>query len=176
MHLAQAMIWGSLITQAISTASVLVCRPVAFQVSVTAQNTKFAYPPDPNNETAILAFFANSTANAPDGTQTVGGTYTIHGTYCAPLAGARNALQILVHGTTYNKTYWTGFGIAETYDYPGYASSQGYHTLAIDRLGHGDNTQHPDPVNYLQAPLHLAVIHQIITSVRAKSSILGTSR
>jgi pimeloyl-ACP methyl ester carboxylesterase len=149
------------------------CSPVTFQVDATAENTKFIAAPDPNNETAILAFFSNATANGADGTQTAGGHFTIHGTYCSPALPCRNVLQILIHGTTYNKTYWTGFNLGKTYDYPAFANAHGYHTLALDRLGHGDNIQHPDPIIYVQAPLHLEIIHQIITSIRTGHSSLN---
>jgi pimeloyl-ACP methyl ester carboxylesterase len=146
------------------------CTPVSFLISAATQNVVFLSPPDPNNQTAIIEFFysglANGTGPAIKGTTTVSGNYIIDGTYCCPTSGPPKALEILVHGISYNKSIWSGLGINSTYNWQLYAASQGYSTLAIDRLGHGSDPQHPDPLNVVQGRLDIEIIHQLIHTVR----------
>lgn len=47
-------------------------------------------------------------------------------------------------------------------------ATQGYPTLAIDRLGCG-NSSHPDPILVVQTPAEVEVIHQIILKARART-------
>ncbi|KAH8899975.1 alpha/beta-hydrolase [Thozetella sp. PMI_491] len=128
------------------------CSPVSFKLHAEAENVN---PPT-------------------NGTVFVGGSFNINGIFCSPRGpNPRGVLEILVHGLTYNKSYWDGFGTAKTYDWPLFATSRGYHTLAIDRLGHGESTEHLDGVEGLQLPLHLELIHQLISSVRHGPNPLG---
>ncbi|KAK3936674.1 Alpha/Beta hydrolase protein [Diplogelasinospora grovesii] len=157
------------------------CKPVSFSVSATAQNAVFMYPPNPANESDILGFihsaYLNSTGPLLNGTTTITGNYTVNGLFCAPVKNPRNALQVLVHGITYNKTMWEGLGLGADYNWHGYAQLQGYHTLAIDRLSHGDDTQDLDPITTVQGPLQLEIIHQLIQAIRntGANNALGQS-
>ncbi|KAK4110127.1 hypothetical protein N656DRAFT_714602 [Canariomyces notabilis] len=113
------------------------------------------------------------TGNIPatNGTTTVSDTFTIKGTYCAPHdVKARDTLEVFVHGAMYNKSIWAGMGFHGPYDWHKYANSRGYATLALDRLGHGDNPQHPDPLSVVQAQMHVEILHQIIRAARTASS------
>lgn len=177
MHLFKmlSLAWSiPLATAATAIASLPLCFPVSFQISATAQNIVFLSPPNPNNETAVLDFFyvglANGTGPAVKGTTPVSGTFTIDGTYCYPSSRKNaNALEILVHGISYNKSIWSGLGMSNTYNWQTYASSQGYATLAIDRIGHGTNPQRLNPLNVVQGWLHVQVIHQLINTIRTKA-------
>ncbi|KAM7213396.1 Alpha/Beta hydrolase protein [Rhypophila decipiens] len=146
------------------------CSSVTFYVSAAIDNAALSLPPDPNNGTQIVEFIERATSgqDVTNGTQSVSGNYSINAIYCRPAGAtpARDALQILVHGYTYNSTMWSGLGFGEQYDWQAYAMSQGYHTLAIDRVGHGTNPRHPDPLNEVQGPLHVETIHQLITAIR----------
>ena len=150
---------------------------MSFSVTAKAENTRFADPPDPDNSTAILDWLAaqgGPNGPATNGTISVGGTFRIDGTYCRPVSlKAINVLQLLVHGATYDKSYWSGFGVSAKYDWPLFAAQRGYSTLAIDRLGHGANLQHPDAVEWLQMPLHIEIVHEIISSIQQGNSPLG---
>ncbi|KAK0716800.1 hypothetical protein B0T26DRAFT_871458 [Lasiosphaeria miniovina] len=150
------------------------CSNVQFIVSATAQNVKFVSPPDPKNATAILAFLgqALSTGVPTNGTQTVSGDWIINGVYCKPTVTTRpggGVLQFLVHGSLYDKSFWSGVGQGALYDYQAFANLAGYHTLAIDRLGHGSNPQRPDPVDVVQPSLSIEIIHQIIAAIRGNT-------
>ncbi|KAK3392909.1 hypothetical protein B0H63DRAFT_3093 [Podospora didyma] len=150
------------------------CSDVSFKVSTTSQNVKFAFPPDPNNETQILEFNRRSltlTGNPQNGTQLISGTFNIDGVYCRPPpTGVRarddDVLEILVHGITYNKSLWSGLGLGARYDWHAGANARGYHTLAIDRLTHGTNPQHPEPLDVVQGQLHVEIVHEIIMAIR----------
>jgi hypothetical protein len=104
-----------------------------------------------------------------NGTHAVTGTYTISGHYCLPPSGVtfRGVLQVLVHGDTYNKTYYSGLGQGAEYDYETYATSQGYATLALDTLGHGDNPQRPNPLLIVEGPMQMEVTRSIILAAKA---------
>lgn len=100
-----------------------------------------------------------------------GGTYDISAKYCEPeIADSRSeTIQVLVHGATYTKTYWSGLGLpedeAEQYSWIDYASKKGYPTLSIDLLGTGGSS-HPDPNFEVQDNLEAEVIHEIILKLR----------
>jgi pimeloyl-ACP methyl ester carboxylesterase len=165
----------------LATASTSVCSDVSFQISATSQNIDFLSPPDPNNATAIVDFFyvglTNGTGPAVKGTNSVSGNFTINGVYCRPSNGCdTDVLEVLVHGISYNKSIWSGLGLSNTYNWQSYASSKGYSTLAIDRLGHGTNPQRPDPLNVIQGYMHIEIIHQLINAIRTNSkNSLGRS-
>jgi pimeloyl-ACP methyl ester carboxylesterase len=54
----------------------------------------------------------------------------------------------------------------EKYDWVEYATQQGYPVLAIDNLGAGAS-QKADPITEVQQPLQQAIVHKIITMLRA---------
>lgn len=53
----------------------------------------------------------------------------------------------------------------DEYSWISHALSQGYSTLAIDRLGNG-NSSRPDPLNVVQGPLQLSVMREVIRLLR----------
>ncbi|RKU47927.1 hypothetical protein DL546_009352 [Coniochaeta pulveracea] len=107
----------------------------------------------------------------PRGNRTDGGTYAINGLFCKPIFIRNEAvLEILVHGITYNKTMWSGLGFGDYYNWHSFASLQGYYTLAIDRLGHGTNPQHPDPLTIVEGALQEEIVQQLIKRVRSSPS------
>jgi pimeloyl-ACP methyl ester carboxylesterase len=147
------------------------CSSLQLAVPAKATNVVYANPPDPNNATAIKQFFLASlmdpTGSYISGTKVVSGIYKIKATFCQPPKNtpARGALQLLVHGMSYNKDTWSGLGISTTYSWQDAAARAGYHTLAIDRLGHGENPA-LDPFSVVQGPLQVEIIHNIIGLVR----------
>jgi pimeloyl-ACP methyl ester carboxylesterase len=81
-------------------------------------------------------------------------------------------VQLLVHGATKNKFYWSALGPVgegyeeERYSWVDFACSRGHHTVAIDRLGVGDSS-HPDP-NFVRLPLEADITSQIIQQLRKR--------
>ena len=148
------------------------CSPVVFTVTFESENVVFGNPPDPNNATAIKEFFNTSLTEGPNivGTQPTSQTVEISGRYCSPPVGVKQigVLQLLVHGITYTKDLWSGFGLSDEYDWEHFATSKGYHTLAIDRLGHGQSTK-PEPLAVTQGPAHVSVLHELIQQIRSGS-------
>jgi len=152
------------------------CRDVIFQLRVAADNIRFANPPDPGNDTAVLNFLKNRppSGQPTNGTATVTGTFSLAAIYCSPPPDVHETgiLQLLSHGSTYNKSYWTGFGIHRVNNWPLFAADRGYHTLAVDRLGHGLSKPFPDPVASVQVGLHVALVRAILSSLRQPNNPL----
>lgn len=67
---------------------------------------------------------------------------TIAGTLCRPAGRAPRVVQVLVHGSTYDRRYWDWPGHDGRYSYVRAMRRAGYATLAIDRLGSGASS-HP---------------------------------
>ncbi|KAK4140159.1 putative cardiolipin-specific deacylase, mitochondrial [Dichotomopilus funicola] len=150
------------------------CADVTFNVPITnSQNVAFASPPDPNDTAAIVGFMRdvwNGNKPASTGAFPVSDTFIIKGTYCVPKGSQTpKGLEVLVHGITYNKTMWAGQGF-EKYNWHAAATARGYASLALDRLGHGDNPQRPDPLNVVQPQLQIDIMHEIFEAIRDVAS------
>ncbi len=172
MHRPQLALALALSSAAVVTAQN--CSTVAFEIPATAQNAVFTSPPDPTNETAVIQFMIAAFAGNPpetNGTATISDTFTIMGTYCTPSnqTASKDVLEILVHGVTYGKNYWAGLGFADEFNWHLAANARGYSTLALDRLGHGENPQRPDPLTVVQPQLQVEILHQILAAVRTQS-------
>ncbi|KAL1968457.1 hypothetical protein VTN77DRAFT_1986 [Rasamsonia byssochlamydoides] len=109
-------------------------------------------------------------------------TYNISATYCPPTAAVvhrARSIQLLVHGATGNKLYWSalaqeGFGFQPSnYSWVDFARHQGYHTLAIDRLGCG-NSSHPNPTVVRVMP-DVNTVSQIVGILHSKERPLSLS-
>lgn len=152
------------------------CRSVQLNVRAGADNIHFTNPPDPNNATAIrqwlFSSLADPTGSYMNGTQPVSGTYSISATYCEPQRSGHHhrrhrALQVLVHGMTYNKEMWAGFGYSNAYNWHAYATRAGYHTLAVNRLGRGQLTGVlPDPITEVQSALQDKLTQELLIQLR----------
>ena len=112
--------------------------------------------------------------NAPS--RLVKRTYHGNGFWCPPGDGApylNGALQILVHGSSYTNEYWHSHawhtGSLE-YSWVDYARSQGYATLAIDRICNG-NATHPDPLLECQLSTTVEFLHAMIQQQRKDEKV-----
>ncbi|KAK3688028.1 Alpha/Beta hydrolase protein [Podospora appendiculata] len=116
----------------------------------------------------IHGAYTNNTGPLLNGTTTVEGDFTVHGIYCHPTKPRLNqtTLQILVHGASYDKSMWSGYGFGDDYNWHVKATARGYHTLAIDRLAHGDDKQYLDPFTVVQGTLDREILHQVINILR----------
>ncbi|KAI3319017.1 alpha/beta-hydrolase [Xylariaceae sp. AK1471] len=154
------------------------CHDVHFTFSTTAANRVANNPPrdlfsDPE---AINAFLGQPVAY-----QNVSGTFTLYGQVCRPLnkeaaASRTPKLQLLVHGSTYNHTYWSSLQDPSDSAYNELswihtATRLGYWTLAIDRLGQGRSSK-PDPVTVVQDPLQTQLLHLLARRIR-DDDVLG---
>ena len=103
--------------------------------------------------------------------------YSIFGELCATPGELRDGttVQLLVHGATYNHTYWDfpgTFTNPTTYSYARDAAAQGYPTFAIDQIGAGLSTK-PEPSTRLDINVAAFVDHQAIQGLK-DGSITGT--
>jgi pimeloyl-ACP methyl ester carboxylesterase len=97
---------------------------------------------------------------------------TVAGTLCVP-SGAR-VVQLLVHGATYNRSYWSFDLEPATYSYVAAANARGIATFAVDVVGTGAST-HPlsAEVNYATTVLQL---HDVVQWLRGHNGGPGFSR
>jgi len=98
-----------------------------------------------------------------------GSSGPVSGTLCSPPAA--RVLQILIHGFSYNSSYWDVPYEPGTYSYVRRATDAGYATLAVDRLGDGQSWHPPSVSVDLQS--NVDAIHQVVRAVRAGA--VGTS-
>lgn len=88
--------------------------------------------------------------------------YTLYGELC----GTGDTVQLLVHGATYNHTYWDWqYYQPEHYSYVQHATARGYATFNIDRLGAGYSDAPNGYFNGVDANAY--VIHQVVQALRA---------
>jgi pimeloyl-ACP methyl ester carboxylesterase len=74
-------------------------------------------------------------------------------------------IQLLVHGLTYDHTYWDFPYQPQTHAYVRAATAAGYATLAIDRIGAGQSDRPGNPA-VLTTGAAAYVLHQIVQSLR----------
>jgi pimeloyl-ACP methyl ester carboxylesterase len=94
-------------------------------------------------------------------------SYRVAGQLCRPHGDQAQVLELLIHGSTCNRTYWDFPYMPEHYSYVRHANRAGFATLAIDRLGSGAS-DHP-PAELVTVHATANAIHEIVTAVRAGS-------
>ena len=99
-------------------------------------------------------------------------TYQIAGELCRPRGRSEHGsqtLQILIHGASYNRSYWDFPYQNRRYSFVRHANAAGFATLAIDRLGSGSSDR---PVPEL-VTVHASAntVHQIVAAVRSGSHL-----
>lgn len=94
--------------------------------------------------------------------------YSVYGRFCAPESGRADTAQLLMHGLTYDHTYWDLPDPAggERYSYTAAANRAGMATLAIDRIGIGDSSRPPGLLVTVDANAFVA--HQVVKYLRDK--------
>lgn len=161
-----------------STGKQAICVNGIFPVSVSSTNTilNLAEPDSQFNVSEIFQelFQAGATIvqQAQGGNRLVQNTYGIGGNLCVPEDNTKlkavQTLEILTHGVGLEKSYWD---IAPGYSYVDAAAAAGYATFAYDRLGVGQS-DHPDPIQVVQAFIEVEVIHGLAQLFR-KGSVGG---
>ncbi|KAL8707005.1 MAG: hypothetical protein Q9201_000053 [Fulgogasparrea decipioides] len=142
------------------------------KVTATSTNFKINYN-QPRDQLAVTDFSvemlqANSDLmkRLVDGPNPVTGSWSIYSSLCLPAnpLAAKNVktVQVLTHGDTLSSSYWD---IAPGYSYVDAATAAGYATFSYDRLGVG-RSEHPDPIQTAQAPLHLEITHALVAMLR----------
>lgn len=174
---AASAIATALLLSPASAANPSQCQDIVLTVSATADNV--VVPPLPSNATtpaAVNDFLGTATANqALNQSQTESGTFNISARYCpalSPCGGQKEVIELLVHGGSYTKDYWSGGGFnnasfnGDPYSWIKYASERNYATLSIDELGNG-NSSHPDPAEAVQPLLETECIHSVVQQLKA---------
>jgi pimeloyl-ACP methyl ester carboxylesterase len=153
------------------------CTNVTVPVTISARNANFTLdtPVDNVQTRNFLLNYAsrpgyNISEQNIDGYTDISGTYNIAGTYCQPDEGAGKALQILVHGMAFDRSYWDWPTNNYNYSYVNAAIDRNYSTFALDRLGSGDSRPAGiDPLQEVQIPLQAAALNNITAQLRANT-------
>jgi len=99
-----------------------------------------------------------------------GGTknQTVVGQFCTPTtwASGPHQVDVLMHGGSYNKTYWDWPQQPELYSYVDKTLQAGRATFAYDRLGSGESSKPSGLALTIQS--HAFVLHSVIQSIRAQ--------
>lgn len=148
------------------------CITGLIKVTVTATNTKLLYSGPANElvatQTIVELLKVNPTIfnTANGGDRIINGAYDIFSKLCFPtdpsLANNVQTVQFLTHGATLGIGYWD---IAPGYSYVDAAAQAGYATFSYDLLGVG-KSDHPDPIQVVQANLHVEIAHTLIEFLR----------
>lgn len=91
--------------------------------------------------------------------------YTVYGDLCTRGTHTNKIVQLLLPGGTYNREYWDSSYQPWIYSYVDKATTFGYSTLNIDKVGSGASDKPPgDQVTHFA---HAYEAHQIIQELRA---------
>ena len=160
-------------TLSLSAGGTAICISGDVLVSATTHSNEKILVDSPTNQIAVTSLFLdyvqiNSTlqTSVNGGDSTISGTYKINAKLCYPRdwneATSSKTVQFLIHGIGFDKTYWD---FSEGYSYVDAAAAAGYPTFSYDRLGVGAS-DHPDPIQVVQAPLQLEIAHSLVQSLR----------
>ncbi|KAI4598374.1 hypothetical protein KJ359_002783 [Pestalotiopsis sp. 9143b] len=158
-----------------ATATARSCQNLTIPVAATTRNAVFdVRAPATNIEvTDFILDLAevgnNLTQKLLTGYTTINKTWDIAATYCEPDAGPGKALQVLVHGIGFDRSYWDFPADNYNYSYVNQALDAGYSTFAYDRPGIGQS-EHGDPVEEIQSFLEVAVLIELTSRLRAGSA------
>lgn len=98
--------------------------------------------------------------------------YNISGEMCTRGSVYGKTLQVLIHGASYDHTYWSEYPTPET-SYVNTITNAGYVVLNIDRLGAGVSDYPPDAFS-LSLHTHAWTVHQIVQQIHSGSMVLPT--
>jgi pimeloyl-ACP methyl ester carboxylesterase len=111
--------------------------------------------------------FPNGTAALPGGDQL--GAQHVYARMCTPDGVATRAVQVLVHGITYDHRYWNSADPADPgsdrYSWEAAAAHAGYATLSIDRIGNGRSSRPPSPAVNITS--NADVVRQVVRQLRS---------
>lgn len=89
----------------------------------------------------------------------------MHGQLCLPAGDPPSAVQLLVHGGTYNRYYWDLPDEPDRYSYQRDMAAHGYASFAVDLLGTGRSTRPPGA--RLLIDVQAASLHDVVGQLRA---------
>jgi pimeloyl-ACP methyl ester carboxylesterase len=90
----------------------------------------------------------------------------VYGTYCQPFhwAQGQHQLDVLVHGTTYNSSYWNWSQDPALYSYVNKTLAAGRATFAYDRIGSGQSSIPASTEVTMESSAY--VLHEIVQGFR----------
>ena len=96
-----------------------------------------------------------------------GAAAALVGHLCEPRVVTRHGqLQVLLHGGTYNASYWSWPQDPARHSYVWLALAEGWPVLALDRLGYGRSTRPPSTADTFAA--QAGTLHQVFVTLRGR--------
>jgi pimeloyl-ACP methyl ester carboxylesterase len=90
---------------------------------------------------------------------------TMHGQLCLPAGSPSPTVQLLLHGATYNRTYWDLPYQPANYSYQRDMAAHGLATFAVDEIGVGQSSR---PLSTLiTGAMQAAAVHAVVGDLRA---------
>jgi pimeloyl-ACP methyl ester carboxylesterase len=92
----------------------------------------------------------------------------VSGRLCVPAGARPDTIQLLVHGITYTREYWSfpdPSGHTDRYDYVAAATEAGFATLAIDRIGAGGSSHPLSSLVTIESNAH--AVHDVVRAIRS---------
>ncbi len=83
---------------------------------------------------------------------------------CEPRRGRHNTVLVLVHGATYDSTYWSWPQAPAAHSFTWAALAAGYAVLAVDRLGDGESSRPASALDTFTAQVD--TLHQVLQAAR----------
>ena len=135
----------------------------------TIANEKLLFDESLDQYAVTASFVHFIQANSSQAAEINGGpaivseTFNIQAKLCFPKnAHPVSTIQFLIHGIGFNQSYWD---FAEGYSFIDVAAKARYPTFSYDRLS-VRASDHPDPIQIVQAPLQVEIAHTLITLLR----------
>lgn len=119
-------------------------------------------------------FTVQTTARNDTGVLIPAMTSKISAFYCPPtkkVVGRGDTVQLLLHGASFTKYYWSAFGPVGSgyhenlYSWVDHFRNEGFHIVAVDRLGAGNSTQ-PNS-SYVTALVEVDVTRSLVDQLRS---------
>ncbi len=99
--------------------------------------------------------------------------YSIYGQLCNPASGPAHTVEILIHGSTYDHTYWDWpYENTTLYSAVDAFTAAGYSTFNYDTIGMGQSSQLPS--SDVTTPANAYILHELVQDLRT-GTIEGAS-
>jgi pimeloyl-ACP methyl ester carboxylesterase len=92
-------------------------------------------------------------------------TYTLVGWHCSKANTTSDVVQLLLHGATYNHSYWDFPYEANKYSYVDYMIKAGYSVFNVDRIGAGESDR-PAVPELLNIQTDAYIVHQVVQALK----------
>jgi pimeloyl-ACP methyl ester carboxylesterase len=143
----------------------MLVRKLAVLLLACAAGLSGAVAPPTASATSVTCSVSALPVSSPSVVPLLTSPAVISGQLCLPVGAAPTAVQLLVHGGTYNRAYWDLPYQPDQYSYQRDMAKHGFATFAVDVLGSGQSS-HPFSLP-LTVWAEAEALHEAIGQLRA---------